>query len=128
MRKLFLAALLSASLFAFGGHDRHDMHGAFKSLNLTQTQKEQVKALFDKARNDSEKGNKEGFAAAFAGETFNRQSFLSLNAAHAESRADFYESLHAILTPEQRAQFVKDASRRFERDADKKPNDIKEKK
>ncbi|MDR3162641.1 MAG: Spy/CpxP family protein refolding chaperone [Helicobacteraceae bacterium] len=120
MRKLFLAALLSVSLFAFG---EHDLHGAFKSLDLTQTQKEQIKALLEKARNDGVKGENDGFALAFTGETFNRQAFLGLNAAQTESRADFYESLHAILTPEQRAQFVK--SHHFKRDRTEKLSDTR---
>ncbi|MDR1912525.1 MAG: Spy/CpxP family protein refolding chaperone [Helicobacteraceae bacterium] len=132
MKRIFfaLAAFAAIATASFANHDsRKDdfgFHGAFKALELSDEQKDKLKAL-KTARIEALKSakieNGENFAAVFGGDSFNRAAFVSQENAkavvHINDRADFLAELHAILTPAQREIFAKSLERKSERVAER---------
>ncbi|MDR0664678.1 MAG: Spy/CpxP family protein refolding chaperone [Helicobacteraceae bacterium] len=112
-----LAALSVTSLTASDEHRRgyEGLGGAFKSIDLSDEQKEKLKALRTNRANAFKNAErtevKTDFAAVFKADSFDRSAFVAAASARAsadiERRADLLAEIHAILSPEQREAFAK---------------------
>jgi Spy/CpxP family protein refolding chaperone len=110
MRKLALALCLCASLFAFHG-EGFGLKKALKEVELSAQQEEQVKALFDRARQEHKDDaalarQRETFAQLFSAESFDKQAFINTANERVGKIAQLVSELHAILTPQQREAFA----------------------
>ena len=117
MRILALIALLFTLLLA--DHDDHrDRHLPMdiSFLDLSKQQHEAVEKIvrdYRKAHhrlNKEEAKTREAVRQLFEAEHFDREKFLQLTSALRNEgekvQADFFEALHDVLTPQQRARFT----------------------
>ena len=108
-----LAALSVTSLTASDERRRgyEGFGGAFKSIDLSDEQKEKLKALKTNRANAFKNAErteaKTDFAAVFKADSFDRSAFVAAASADIERRADLLAEIHAILSPEQREAFAK---------------------
>jgi Spy/CpxP family protein refolding chaperone len=118
-----------------GGMERHHgaahgLHHLFQELDLTDAQKDQVKTLFSGAKEDSQEAReayrdaRKALHEAIHAEAFNeaaiRQAAASVatfEANRAVARAELFQEILKVLTPEQRqklAEIRADRQERFE--------------
>ncbi|GHV04547.1 hypothetical protein AGMMS50229_06200 [Campylobacterota bacterium] len=123
MRKLVLALAAAGSLMAFeGGHHGFGIRSALKSLDLNEAQQQSIKALVADAREQHEVKDRAAkpdyagaFAKAFGADVFDRDAFVAQHNEGVTKRADFFASLHAILTPDQRLSLIKNIESKKEK-------------
>ncbi|UFS61867.1 periplasmic heavy metal sensor [Sulfurimonas sp. HSL-3221] len=117
MRFIVLIALLFTLLAAdHDDHREHHMPMDISYLDLTPQQHERVEKIardYRKAHhrlNRLEAQTRDAVRALFEAERFDRAKFLELTTAlqteNDRVQADFFEALHAVLTPQQRQRFT----------------------